>query len=120
VVAAVRLWTRLRREQLDRRLAAGTPATTTPALRLRAEELTSMPRRVSMAETAETMRDADDAPRGELDALAARLRAPTAIAPAGAARAHLLLHGRPAPEDARPVLWERVWDITDALDDHAR
>jgi hypothetical protein len=120
VAAGVRLWTRLRREQLDRRLAAGTSPTATPPLRLRAEELTSMPTRLSMADAAEAIRDADaDAPRGELDALATRLRAPTPIAPAGAARAHLLLQGHPAPEDGRPELWERVWDITNALDDHA-
>jgi len=80
-----------------------------------------MPARLLMADAAEAMRDAHaDAPRGELDALAARLRAPKPVAPAAAARAHLLLHGHPAPEDARPAPWERVWDITDALDDHAR
>ena len=121
MAAGVRLWTRLMREQLDRRLAAGTAPTASRPLRLRAEELTSMPTRLAMADAAEAMRDADaDAPRGELDTLAARLRAPRPIAPAGAARAHLLLQGRPAPEDARPALWERVWDITDALDHHAR
>jgi hypothetical protein len=120
VSAALRLWVRVRREQLDRRLAEGT-SPSTPPLRLRAAELTSVAARRSMAEAVEALRDADtEAVRtahGELTALAARLRAPEAITPAGAARAHRLLR-RSGHE--RGALWESAWDITDVLDDHAR
>jgi hypothetical protein len=120
VSAAVRLWVRLRREQLDRRLAQGA-SLSTPPLRERASELTSMAARLAMADAAEAMRDADTeashAARGELTALADRLRAPEPISPAGAARAHRLL--RKSPPD-RGALWERAWDTTDALDQHAR
>jgi hypothetical protein len=122
VSAALRLWVRLRHEQLDRRLAEGA-SPSTPPLRLRADELTSMPARRSMARTAEVIcdeeTDASRAARGELTALAARLRAPEPITPVGAARAHRLLR-RPPGDEARRALWERAWDVTDALDDHAR
>jgi hypothetical protein len=120
VSAAFRLWVRLRREHLDRLLAEGASLSTRP-LRERAEELTSMSARHEMADAAEAMRDAETDPTrgacGELTTLAARLRAPDPISPAGAARAHRLLR-RPADEPG--ALWERAWDTTDMLDDHAR
>ena len=118
--AAVRLWVRLRHEHLDRLLAEGAPLSTRP-LRVRAEELTSTSARHEMADAAEAMRDvetdASRSARGELTALATRLRAPEPITPAGAARAHRLLRTR---ADERGALWERAWDTTDMLDDHAR
>jgi hypothetical protein len=55
--------------------------------------------------------------RAELTALATRLRAPEPITPAGAARAHRLLR---TPADEPAALWERAWDTTDVLDDHAQ
>jgi hypothetical protein len=122
VSAVLRLWVHLRRAPIDRRLASGA-SPQTPALRLRAEELTSIPARRSMADAAEAMRDADNEPsrvaRGELAALAARLRAPEPIASGGAARAYRLLRRRGGDDDLAE-LWERAWDITDTLDDHAR
>jgi hypothetical protein len=120
VAAAFRLWVRLRREHLDRLLAEGASLSTRP-LRERAEELTSMSERRAMADAAEAMRDAETeasrAASGELTGLATRLRAPEPITPAGAARAHRLLR---RPGDERGALWERAWDTTDVLDDHAR
>jgi hypothetical protein len=120
VSTAVRLWTRVRREHLDRRIAEGAPLSTRP-LRRHADELTSMSARRAMADAAEAMRDAETeasrAARGELTGLATRLRAPEPITPAGAARAHRLLQSL---ADEPGALWERAWDTTDALGDHAR
>ena len=118
--AAFRLWVRLRREHLDRLIAEGASLSTWP-LRERAQELTSVSARHEMAEAAEALRDAETessrGARGELTALATRLRAPEPITPAAAARAHRLLR---RPTDEPGALWERAWDTTDELDDHAR
>jgi hypothetical protein len=122
VSAVLPLWVHLRRDPIDRRLASGA-SPHTPALRLRAEELTSRPARTAMADAAEALRDAESEPgsvaRGELTALAARLRSTAPITSAGAARAYRLLRTR-GGDDECADLWERAWDITDALDDHAR
>jgi hypothetical protein len=76
-----------------------------------------------MASAAEAMYDVDTeasrTARGELVALAARLRAPKPITPPGAARAYRLLRAPARGETPRP-LWERAWDTPDALDDDAR
>ena len=120
MTAAIRLRVWLTRRALDRRLASGADPTATSALQLRAEQLTAPGSRRALADEADAIRRSGVAPdaRGELETVVRRLRSAEPIAPAGAARAHLLL--QPSDRATAEPTWEQIWDVTDALNDHAR
>ena len=112
----LRVWRR--RTRLDAALADGAAPTDEPALALRAEQLTRMPTRRSIANALQNLLEAAEAPaeawgmdgprpplkggavidaREELLTLSDRLRAPGAIRPQGAALAALMVFDSASP-----------------------
>ena len=127
---ALRLRTSWQAPDLDRKLAAGVPPTTSPELGLRANQLTAPESLVALAEALEAVVDESNAreqtvlilQRGEVVAaraallrLADRLRA-GAAPPAAAAIASQLVHSTRSPLFDRAAT-ESAWEVAGAAID---
>lgn len=127
----------LLRVRLDRMLAEGVPPTLSPALRLRAQQITSLSHRRKLADSFEAILDACERPaprrtsavptvRREVRAsraaildLCHELRARPHVAPAGVALAQQLLTDGTGPlylESHNDALWHAVRRAAAALD----